>query len=291
MDRHTLRRGFAALAVFLIAAPLSAAEQTSTATITAPKPSKFGASLLLQTAGTVNTSNERSSSGLYLATGTYTRPLADGALSASASVGYQRQYTYEGGATQTLFADTMPEGRSGDWIDPRLALMRSHKAVWGFDSVAYGAKATIAGLSFASERKTQAFGLGPSLSLTKTWGRTTSITKVDYRYVHHHYKTRNNGTINSPHVFLLTEIVDYSLGSRSGLALSLGLTEALSYQDVLKGGFGAGLEGYYNLSDKMSASLGVSNESTGYATDGQSRELDLMNPDSATFYFNLEFKI
>jgi hypothetical protein len=290
----------AAIAVIVsVASFANGAEQTSTSTATAPKkPSAIAGKFLVQTAGTMNQAGEKSSSGLYLATAGYKIPLEDGALSASASIGYQRQYSYEGGATQTLFADEMPEGRAWDWVDPRLSFVRTQEKALGFESISYGVKGTLAGLSYASERKTQVFSAGPSFSFTNNvgafWGNPGNVTWIsmwDYRYVHHNYKTQNTGKINSPHVFLQNNILNYRLGSRSDLALFVGYLAAYSYQNVLKSALSAGLEFNYVLSDQLSTALGVGNDTTGFAADGQSRELNFFNADSATFYFNLELTI
>ncbi|MEQ1876201.1 MAG: hypothetical protein ABL958_06115 [Bdellovibrionia bacterium] len=299
MEGRSFRWGYAAFAVVLFSLTVQAAQESTSTTTAPPKPASISGKFLVQTAGTLNQAGERGASGLYLASGSYKMPLKDGAVSVGASIGFQRLYLYEGGSTQTMFADTMPENRNWDWIDPRVSLMRKQDEALGFDSIGYGVKATIAGLSFSSERKTQVFGIGPSFNFTHNvgkWlrgkeGRLTLNQSWDYRYIHHNYKTRNSGTINSPHSFSWFNNFGYSLGSRTDLTLSLGYSGAVSYQDVIKSSLGAGLEFGYVLSNEMNMALGFSNDTTGFAADGQSRELNLMNPDSATFYFNLDLTI
>jgi hypothetical protein len=276
------------------------ADSGSGASISAPIPtkSKITGSILVQTASTVNTADYRSSSGLYMGTLGYNFPKQKGSLTASLSTGYQTQYTYQGEPTQTDAAGKMPEGQSGDLVDPRISLMRTKPEEGPFDSISYGVKATLAGMSQASEYASQVFSIGPSAGFTENLGslwkplsKVTLSQTLNYRYIHHNYKTQNNGKVNSPHSMTVGSNFDYALGSRSGIVLGLSYAYRLSYQNVQKTAFGAGLEAYYTLTDEWSLSLGVSNDTTGFAADGQTRELDLMKPQNASAYLNINVKI
>lgn len=292
----------AAIAVIVFSFQVNGAQESTSTTQVEKPPEKKSPSIsgnfLLQTAGTLNQAGDKMASGLYLLSGSYKIPTEDGSISFGGSIGYQRMYTYEGAATQTLFAAQMPENRNWDWVDPRLSVARTQKEVLGVESISYGLGTTIAGLSYASERKSQAFAIGPNFKWTNNvgafWGKPGRLTLTQawsYRYVHHHYKTTNSGGINAPHSFLLSNVFDYSLGSRSSVSMNLGYAGGISYQDVVKSGFAGGIEFAYTLSDELATSLGFSNDTTGYAADGQTRELNFMNPDSATFYFNLDITI
>jgi hypothetical protein len=285
-------------------APTSSSGSTNTQSQISQKldevlPSPIQTSLLMQTAGMLNSGDYPDASGLYLASITYTKKLKQGTLVGAMATGYQMSYAYQGGGTQTLYADTMPEGKSGDLIDPRFSVVRTFEpGTLGLDSLAAGIKGTLAGLSYASERKSQAFAVGPSVTISKNlrsyWkqlSKLTLIEKINYRYIHHHYKNQNSGKVNSPHFAGATTILDYQLGSRSSVSVSGDYSYIVSYQNTAQGILGVGLDFTYNFTDYWSGSIGVSNDTNGFASDGQTRELNLLKPESASAYLNLEIKI
>jgi len=296
----SLKRGplgwLAAFAVTAAVLPAMSAEITGSLSDVKPKP--FGGSLLVQTAGTVNEADNRSTSGLYLLGANYSMPQPKGSIVVAASLGYQTQYSYQGEGTQTLLADKMPEGKSGDWIDPRISIVQTIPELWNLDSISFGLKGTIAGLSYASEQKTQVFSVGPTFSYSKYlgtyWSRLNKLTftqRFDYRYIHHNYMTRNDGKVNTPQFMAVENLFEHALGTRSSLTFNIGYSYGITYQSSGHGDIDVGLDFSYNLTDYWSMSLGVGNDTSGYAADGQSKELNFLNPESASAYLNLAIKI
>jgi hypothetical protein len=269
-------------------------QATIATTIPAVPSSKWTGSLLYQVGTMINTDDTQNYSGLYHGTLGYSHEVDGGTWSVSLGFGFHESYMYEGSETADLYAGKLPEGETGDWVDPILSLKRSFKAK-SVDTYSFGLSSSIAGASRQSvlEKRIGSLGFVGSYSVAaKGLGMPwlTWTQGAGYRYAIYREDIQADGRVNPLHRIRNTGELVFDLGKGFSSSLTGIYDYNVNQQSTVKTISSGNIELAYDL-NQMSFAIGVSNDSSGLSVDGLKYEVNLTGAESASAYFSFGLKI
>jgi hypothetical protein len=271
----TQSRAFGQAAVLADDPATLAASATEAATA---HPFVYSGQFLYELMRTADESIDTSYSAWYQITGSATYKRLG--ITTSARLGYTQEYTY-----------ASDDGSVGSVVNPSVTVSKSflngrdYNFAW-FDSASISVSGLI-GANRESERRSLLWTNGLTITGSKSLGRFFLRQSFGYSRSFFEYEIRDNGVVNSPSTLRSNSLVYYSLTDKLSLGGSFTYAYSVSYQDVGRVVTMAAASVDYVITNKISASLGVSSERSVLEPDGQSSRIRLYAPETAQYFADL----
>jgi hypothetical protein len=193
----------------------------------------------------------------------------------SLKVPYTREYTYE-----------RDDGSDGQFGNVGYGLSKRFSSFQIIDSLSLSVGGAV-GYGADSERSTFRGSIGPGLSVKKNFSRFTLVESLLYRYAFYEYDIQDNGTVNSPHNFVVSSDLSFKISQSLSALFSLTLFHNISFQGVGKSSAWPLLSLEYLASEHLSFGAGLSTLRGTLAPDGQSNQIRLIDPETSQIFLDI----